>query len=229
MRRLAPLLAVAVLLFAAAAAGAYENSELTSYIIKGKNAIRDGQPDKAFWYFYVAGSIDRQDPLPWYYMGMCLFRLGDTRNAMESFNWALHYDLTENFRKPAREFMVKCKYRLIGTKPHPVMAKFAKVQSSLWQAYRLMENGEYEPAAAILEPIYNQLPYDFEIASSVALCMLHLNRVDDAFKPIRYCYKVAKKTFGNLLEAHRLPKASIYDKVEKLLKQEFEVENYFKD
>jgi len=205
------------------------NPEITPLIVKGKNAIRDERSDRAFWYFYVAGSIDREDPEPWYYLGLALYDLGDYRNAMNAFDWALKYGLTENLRKSCRDLRTRAYQRRLDTKPHPVMAAFAKAQPNLWTAYRLMETGEFEKAARILEPAYQKLPRDFEIAATTALCMLMLNRVDDAYLPVRYAYRVARRTFGDLLEDYRLPKAAIYGKIEKLLAREKEIENFFKD
>ena len=33
----------------------------------------------AFWYFFVAGSLDRDEPAPWYFLGHALYRLEDYR------------------------------------------------------------------------------------------------------------------------------------------------------
>lgn len=218
-----------LLVFACATAAPARNPELTPYLIKGKNALRDEAPDRAFWYFYVAGSIDREDPEPWHYLGMSLYELGDYRNAADSFRWAFHYGLSENLRKSARDLQTRAKQRLGDTRPHPVMSAFARVQQSLWHAYRLMELGDFDKAAAILEPAWRKLPRDFEIAATVSLCMLMLNRVDDAYLPVRYAYRTARRTFGEKLEEYRLPKAAIYGKIEKLLAREKEIENFFKD
>lgn len=225
MRVLLALLLVAALATGAAA----RNPELTPYLVKGKNALRDKAPADAFWYFYVAGSIDREEPECWHFLGMALYELGDYRNSADAFGWALRYGLTENLRKQARDLRTRARQRVGDTAPHPVMAAFARVQQSLWHAYRLMEQGDFDKAAAILEPAWQKLPRDFEIAATLALCMLMQNRVDDAYLPVRYAYRTARRTFGDKLEEFRLPKAAIYGKIEKLLEREREIENFFRD
>ncbi len=198
------------------------------YIIKGKNLFRDEKYKEAFWYYYVASSINRDEPEPWYFLGITLYKLGDFKNAHTAFLWAKTNNINENYRRITNQFIVKCKYKMFETKPHKVMKIFAKVQPNLWQAYKLMEIGEFKKSAQILTPVFKKLSLDFEISVALAVSLLHTGKMEKAFKPLKSAYKISPTSLKRTLNEFQLPGRTIVRDLEKHLTDEKQLENFFK-
>ena len=79
------------------------------YLIKGKNFFTNENYKKAFWYFYVSSSIDRDEPLPWYFLGVTLYELKDYKNSYSSLSWAKYNHIDKIYLHSLNRMMTKCK------------------------------------------------------------------------------------------------------------------------
>jgi tetratricopeptide (TPR) repeat protein len=227
MKRL-PLLLLLLLLFSfSATAVLAEGSRINEYLMKGKNSLKDQNFKQAFWYFFVASSLDREEPEPWYFLGHSLYHLKDYRNALAAFQWAKEYDLNDIYLHTANRFIVHCKNKFNDTKTHPVMKKFAKIQPTLWHAHKMMREGEFLTSANLLAIAFKEIPLDFEISSALATCLLRRGNVKKAYKPLITAYRIDKITLIHTLDRFRLPGRNIVKELERYLEREKSFEEFF--
>lgn len=197
------------------------------YLTRGKNALMKKEFDRAFWYFYVASSIDREQPEPWFYLGIALYRLEDYKNAITALRRSQSLGLTENLRLSCRRTLVECHHRLTRTRIHPVMKKHAAHQSTLWRVFRLMEQGEFDTALTLLTPVWKDLKLDFEIATAMTVCLLRTGREDEVYRPLLVAYRIDPVTLEANLADFRLPAGRIFRLLENYLDREKRLENFF--